>query len=383
MALLKNFWYVVEQSTTIANKPKRVTVLGQELVLFRNAEGQVIALNNLCAHRGGNLADGWLEDGCIRCPYHGWKYGSDGVCVEIPANSPGTPIPKLACVDAYPVEERYGWVWVFLGDLPESERPPLPPLPELSDSAWRSVYGTFRWNAPYTRVVENGLDISHLPFIHGFERQVIEPSDIQVSDWSGSLSVHLKPAPSQGIWKYFTRRKAGPSVATIATFYMPNVVRQDIHLPGESRLILYGVHVPVNEVTTVTWWIQLRNFLIHAWADGDARRRNLRAFLQDQQVVEAQRPELLPYDLSVRSDGLQVAYRRLHQKYLDMGWGAEQHRISAADGIQAIVIPSPVRRQIPELARGWEGTYSSSVASIWIKRGVPGSNPAISQDMES
>ena len=353
--ILKNFWYPSELSKTITNKPKRITLLGQELVLYRDTSSKVVALNNLCVHRGGSLAQGQVEGNCIRCPYHGWKYSTDGACVEIPANEPGTSIPKQAHLDAYPVQEKYGWVWLFLGDLLEAERPPFPPLPEFDAPEWRAIRGEFKWKAPYTRVVENNLDISHLPFVHGFEPQIIEASDVHLSNWSGSLFVSLKPPPSKGLWKFFTRHQGGPPVGTIATFYMPNVTRQDIDLPGKSKLILFGVHVPIDNNTTVTKWIQLRNFLTYPWADGDARRRNLRAFLQDRSVVETQRPEMLPWELSVRSDALQIAYRRLHQKCLDMGWGVEG-RLITSDGssIQGVVIPSPVRHQVPELAKAWK-----------------------------
>ncbi len=353
--ILKNFWYVADLSSAITNKPKGITMLGQDFVLYRDSSGQVVALNNLCAHHGGSLSNGRVEGDCIRCSYHGWKYGADGACVEIPSNPPELTIPSKAYVDAYPVQEKYGWVWVFLGDLPEAERPSFPPLPEFDTLGWRAVRGKFRWSAPYNRVVENNLDIAHLPFVHGFERQILEPSDVRLSDWSGSFFVALKPSPSKGLWKYFARRQGGPPVGTTATFYMPNVTRQDIDLPFKSRLILFGVHVPIDKNTTLTWWMQLRNFLTYAWADRDARRRSLKALSEDQRVVEAQRPEILPYELTTRSDSLQVAYRKLLQKCLDMGWGVEQHQISSGKSdIQTVVIPSPVRRQVPELTKTGE-----------------------------
>ena len=353
--ILKNFWYVAELSSAITNKPKPITMLGQDFVLYRNTSGRVVALKNLCAHRGGALADGRVEGDCIRCPYHGWKYKPDGACVEIPGNPPNLPIPNKARVDAYPVREKYGWVWLFLGDLPEAERPPFPPLPEFDRPEWRTVRGKFTWKAPYTRVVENNLDIAHLPFVHGFERQILEPSDVHLSDWSGSLFVDLKPSPSKGLWKYFTRRRGGPPVRTTATFYMPNVTRQDIELPNKSRLILFGVHVPIDKNITLTWWTQSRNFLSYAWADGDARRRSLKAISEDRRVVEAQRPEMLTYELATHSDVLQVAYRKLLQKCLDMGWGVERHPINSGDSdFETVVIPSPVRHQVAELVNTWK-----------------------------
>lgn len=336
-------------------------MLGQKFALYRDSEGRVVALSDLCVHRGGALSDGWVEGDCIRCPYHGWKYQADGACIEIPANQPGVPIPKKARVDAYPIQERYGWVWLFLGDLPPEERPPLPPLLEFGDPAWRSVYGEFKWNAHYTRVVENGMDIAHTPFVHATsfgnkDEPQIEEYKVRLSEWGGSASVNLKPPSPKGLWKYI-RRQDRPDVKATASFYMPNVTRLDVDF-GDFRLIIFAAHIPIDNNTTITKWIQLRNFFTHPWADGDARRRTLKIFQEDQRLVEAQRPELLPYDLAaelhVPSDALQIAYRKLRNKCLDIGWGIDTHIIkSAYSSHQAVVIPSPARRQIPELTKAW------------------------------
>lgn len=359
--MLKNFWYAVELSSDITSKPKGITVLGQQFALYRNSEGRVVALSDLCVHRGGALSDGWVEGDCIRCPYHGWKYQADGACIEIPANQPGALIPKKARVDVYPVQEKYGWVWLFLGDLFAEERPPLPPLPEFGDPVWRSIYGEFKWNAHYTRVVENGIDIAHTPFVHATsfgnkDEPQIEEYKVRLSDWGGSASVNLKPPSARGLWKYI-RHKDQPAVKVAVAFYMPNVTRLDVDL-GDSRLIIFAAHVPINDNTTITKWIQLRNFFTHPWADGDAQRRTLKIFKEDRRLVEAQRPELLPYDLAaelhVHSDALQIAYRRLRNKCLDRGWGIDTAIIkSAYSSHQAVVIPSPARHQTPELAKAW------------------------------
>ena len=168
--ILKNFWYVADLSSAITNKPKRITMLEQDFVLYRDTKGKVVALHDLCIHCGAALSKGWVEGDYICCPYHGWKYQSDGTCIEIPTNPPDTPIPQRAQINSYPTQEQYGWVWLFLGDLPEAERPPLPPLPEFGDDRWRVIYGEFPWNAPYNLVLEHGIDFSHQPFIHGFPR---------------------------------------------------------------------------------------------------------------------------------------------------------------------------------------------------------------------
>lgn len=327
--ILKNFWYVAELSSAITNKPKGITMLGQNFVLYRDINMQVVAFPDLCPHCGAALSKGWVEDGCICCPYHGWKYQSDGTCIEIPTNPSDTPIPQQAHLDAYPVQEQYGWVWLFLGDISEAERPPLPPLPEFGDKHWRGIYGDFQWNAPYNLVLEHGIDIAHQPFIHHFPRQVMKAYGVHLNEWSGSACVNLKPPPYKGLWKYVLPQKR-LEVKAKASFYMPNINREDVNF-GKNKFILFAANIPIDQKTTITKWLFLRNFLTHPWADWDARRRNLKTFKEDRRVVETQRPELLDYKLSVPSDVLKIAYRQLLQKCLDRGWGIERHQINSAD----------------------------------------------------
>jgi phenylpropionate dioxygenase-like ring-hydroxylating dioxygenase large terminal subunit len=316
--MLQNFWYVVEQSSGVQEKPQRVTLLGKTLVLFRTETGQVVALDNFCSHRGAALSDGKVVNNCIQCPYHGWQYQSDGRCVDIPTQLPGASIPKSAKVKAYPACEAHGWVWVFIGSLPEAERPPIPDLPELNQPVWRAVYGHFKWNANYTHVIENNIDIAHTPYVHGFEPQV-PAYDVQMSEWSGSMSVQLKPPVPKGLWKWL-RSGDRPDVKTTATFYMPCITRLDIDL-GKFQFVLFGVHTPLNETETLTHWVQLRNFFTHPWADRDARRRNQKAFLEDQHVVESQCKDSNLVKLATPSDALATEYLKLHQHYLNLGWG--------------------------------------------------------------
>src|SRR4051794_6801913 len=149
--MLKNFWYAVEFGDRVTNKPVRITVLGRHLTLYRTPSGKIVALSDLCVHRGAALSGGWLKDDCIVCPYHGWEYRPDGQCVKIPAQ-PDRAVPGKARVDSYPTVERYGFIWVYLGDLPEEERPPMPVWPEFDEliengGKYRTVSGEFRWNA--------------------------------------------------------------------------------------------------------------------------------------------------------------------------------------------------------------------------------------------
>ena len=134
--MLINNWYVACASSDVAaDKPTRVQMLGCHFVLFRDAAGAVSCLADTCPHRGAALGDGELVEHTVACPYHGWRFGADGRCTLIPALGPGVAPPKRVRVDRYPTQEKYGWVWAFLGDLPESQRPKIPDLfPEYDDT---------------------------------------------------------------------------------------------------------------------------------------------------------------------------------------------------------------------------------------------------------
>jgi phenylpropionate dioxygenase-like ring-hydroxylating dioxygenase large terminal subunit len=360
--MLKNFWYAVAESRSVATTPQLVILLGQELVLFRSdKDGRVAALSNRCVHRMASLADGTVDDGCVRCPYHGWTFQPDGACASIPANPVGAPIPKKARVDSYPVEERYGWVWVFAGDLPESERPPIPTFPEFGQPGWRAIYGEFLWKAHYTRVVENGADVAHAAFVHrnsfgNRDNPVVPPFEVQVDDWAISATVDLESPPPKGLWKLMRRKRT--TVKVKVAVYMPNLNLIDISLGRGWRTILLDSNIPIDENTTLTRFIQLRNFFTGAWADGDAMRRTMEIFYEDQPVVEAQLPRIVPYDigseLSLKSDALSIAHRRLRNRCIDRGWQLDLAQTERLQREQRrnVVIPSPLRRS-PEHVQSW------------------------------
>ena len=133
-----NNWYAAGIADEIGDKPTRVRMLGADFVLFRDETGKIHCLSDICVHRGASLAIGQCKNGGIECPQHGWQFNGAGRCTLIPAGTrtPTEP-PKRARVPAYPVQEKYGLVFVFLGDLGEDERPELPDImPEWDSDDW-------------------------------------------------------------------------------------------------------------------------------------------------------------------------------------------------------------------------------------------------------
>jgi phenylpropionate dioxygenase-like ring-hydroxylating dioxygenase large terminal subunit len=359
--MLKNFWYPIQFSEKVSTKPQRQRILGQDLVVYRDESGTAQVMSDLCVHRGGALSGGWVKGGCIVCPYHGWEYEKNGQCSKIPANLEGKAIPNRARVDAYPTQERYDFVWAFLGDLSEEERPPMPELPHFGNPEFKKITGEYKWKVNYERAVENSVDIAHAPFVHGGsfgnpDKPQVPDFEMIVGDYHAETTVYIEPTPPKGLWGKFAKQEVKP-VKTRTAFYMPCVTLLEVTLPI-GMMVLLDFHTPVDEFTTISRWISLRTFFKGNWADGDARKRIQKVFDQDKVVLEEVRPEILPLDIAaelhVKSDNLQIAYRKLRNQLLDSGWGIDMHKIrSELTGRTFTVIPSPTRREVPELAHAW------------------------------
>ena len=158
-AALSHCWHPVAYGRDVLDVPVSSILLDEPLVLWRDESGSVVAMRDLCIHRGTALSLGWLANGCIVCPYHGWNYDPSGACVAIPQlDKPG--IPAKARVEAFSSVERYGLVWVALGEPTHD----LPDVPELESEDWRVVNtGPFPWDADASRQVENFTDFGHFP----------------------------------------------------------------------------------------------------------------------------------------------------------------------------------------------------------------------------
>ncbi|WP_309742342.1 MULTISPECIES: aromatic ring-hydroxylating dioxygenase subunit alpha [unclassified Chamaesiphon] len=324
--MFKNCWYAVEFSNLISTSPKLLKILDRELVLYRTTTGQIQAMNNTCVHRGAALSQGTVSGDCIVCPYHGWHYQPDGICVKIPANSPTATIPKQAQMTAYPVREKYGWIWVFLGDDAVSELPTLPNFPQLESGEFRAIQGEFNWNANYERVLENGLDFAHAPFVHAGafgNPDLPEISDLAIEHYphGASATVSLAATPPKGLWRFLLKGDRAP-IKTRTGFVLPNITFLEVYLPL-GRLIIWTAHVPLIQTlpgkieihTTVSRWQNFRTFFTGKWADRDAYNRTIKIFEQDKPIVESQQPQIIPTDLQaeiyVAADALQLQYRKL------------------------------------------------------------------------
>jgi phenylpropionate dioxygenase-like ring-hydroxylating dioxygenase large terminal subunit len=161
---LANYWHPIAPAAEVTGQPKGYTLLGERIVAYRDAGG-LVALKDLCIHRGTALSLGSIKDGRIVCPYHGWQYDRTGACVHIPSLPEGSTIPKKACTPAYRTAEAYGLTWVALAE-------PARPIPRWQDDAWDNpafrviLSGDYLWKSSAGRAVENFMDFSHFNFVH-------------------------------------------------------------------------------------------------------------------------------------------------------------------------------------------------------------------------
>ena len=185
--MIPNQWYPVLESRKLRKKPAGLERLGKKIVLWRDGSGQARAAVDRCPHRGAMPSQGKVVDGQIQCPWHGFLYGSEGVCIRMPCEGSDAKIPHGMALDMLPVREDHGLLWVFHGSGD----------PAATDVRWfdefrdgvRGTAGTsFTWPFNYVRTLESNFDVHHFPFVHGGGRISGERVDIfEVSETEGHL----------------------------------------------------------------------------------------------------------------------------------------------------------------------------------------------------
>jgi len=165
--LVRRFWlpFLLESDLHEPDgKPVRVTLLGERLVAFRDTAGRIGLIERNCAHRCADLFFGRNEEHGLRCTYHGWKYDVDGRCVDMPTEDAGSTFKDNIRLTAYPVRERAGVLWTYMG--------PKDQIPELPEFEWARVPEAHRfvsWNFQqnnFVQAIDGGIDTVHSVYLH-------------------------------------------------------------------------------------------------------------------------------------------------------------------------------------------------------------------------
>ncbi|MCF6274342.1 MAG: aromatic ring-hydroxylating dioxygenase subunit alpha [Robiginitomaculum sp.] len=357
-----NFWYPACFSTELADKPRKQKMLGLNFALFRDADGKAKCLSNTCIHRGGSLAcqgeqiKSQVVDGNIQCPYHGWEFNGDGDCVKIPSQEKDMPIPKKARIDAYPTQEKYGIVFVFLGDLPEDERPPIMEAPEYDMEGWGVILQSYMLKTGYRRSIENAIDPAHNEFVHpthgysGKDPDYFVPKlNLIEEEWGvGFMSEYASsgsPTKEYGEMKDGEKTLAGSGTHGASHFWTK------IQPAGKFKMHQYTYDLPVDEFTTRVFLVSTRNAGLSEDMQKIMMDRNLIVAQQDIDILDEVEPVRTPptmkKEFMVRSDSCIVRYRHHIKEYQKRGWriDLQEFHKEMDKGDRVFAIPSPRRRE--------------------------------------
>jgi phenylpropionate dioxygenase-like ring-hydroxylating dioxygenase large terminal subunit len=161
---VQNRWYPLTWSRDVGRSLIKRKIVGENVVLYRTLDGNVVALRDACPHRLAPLSFGKLKGDAIECGYHGMTFGGDGTCIRIPGQE---IIPGNARVRAYPTAERMGLVWIWMADAALADPALIYHLPQHDDPRWSTAYGdALEIKTNYLNLADNLCDPAHVSFVH-------------------------------------------------------------------------------------------------------------------------------------------------------------------------------------------------------------------------
>lgn len=317
---LANFWHPIAESHEVTEQPRRFFLLDVELVAFRDSNGEVSVFRDLCIHRGTALSLGWVTNGHITCPYHGWEYDRTGKCVNIPALPPGSAIPRKARAIAYQAQEKYGLVWVAM-DEPVAPIVSWPGNENENPQYHMHISSHQIWQSSAGRAIENFMDFSHFPFVH--------PNLLSPPDRVLVPEVEIKQTDYGLTYRYQTIEPESPSSpeGDLVTFeyhyYKPFSVHVKKITSDGGVTIVSGLGSPTKHKQADMWVVFVRNYGLDV-DDSVFDHFSNRVNEQDRRIVESQRPEEIPTDLREElhlkvPDATGIALRRILGQIRDVG----------------------------------------------------------------
>lgn len=324
----KNCWYVACHASDVADELFARTILNQPLVFWRTESGDIAVLEDRCPHRLVPLSTGKPVNGLVECGYHGLRFDAEGACAYVPGQD---STPRDTRVRTFPVSERYGLIWIWLGAAELADEDLIPDLHWLDAPGWAATTGYLHFKSDYRLVNDNLLDLSHETYIHrhtiGNDAVADSPAVMNVVDRQ-VVRVHrempnIEPPPFFAL----AQGHDGPINRWQIAIYMPpgfNMTEVGFHPVGSDRdadhLIMRPIHIitPETDRTTHYIWGLARNFRL----DDDELNEGLyeatqRTFGEDRELLEIQdrrwREEGMPKlpETSVKLDSGPVQGRRL------------------------------------------------------------------------
>jgi phenylpropionate dioxygenase-like ring-hydroxylating dioxygenase large terminal subunit len=290
--LLTQAWYPVCRSSRLQRRPLARTVLETPLVFFRSAAGQAAALLDRCPHRNVPLSSGWVAGEQLVCPYHGWQFDARGACVCVPGMVETRP-QKAREVQAYPVCEQDGLVWVYPSTGMPASQPPR--LEYLHEPGYTHFLAELEIEAALPDALENFLDGTHTHFVHaGLIRSEGPRKLVHVTVRRGVDRVEAEyrdEGPQTGlIWRLF----GGGVDGTFGRYLFPSTAQLEYRAGAQLKMLITLIFTPETET-------RQRLFAVVS-GQGPAILKPLvqglfwGAFLQDRRILKLQAGHLRKFD---------------------------------------------------------------------------------------
>jgi vanillate O-demethylase monooxygenase subunit len=230
VSFVRNRWYIAAFSEEIGDTPFERTILDTPIAFYRTANGQAVAMYGLCPHRYYPLALGKVDGDALVCGYHGFTFASNGKCIRIPAQGTGAGFSQ----PTYPLVERGRLTWIWLGDRSAADPSIIPPYEDfgLDQPGWTTCANTrFTIKGRSQLLVDNLMDLTHLPFIHNIPGgDALLHARFESEDRPASYRL---TRPSRSPWTGFHDMLFGADLAfegmsdmhSVTDFYGPELIR--------------------------------------------------------------------------------------------------------------------------------------------------------------
>ncbi len=302
--MLKNTWYVAAWDDELGSTPVERTIVGERVVLYRRADGAAVALDGLCSHRRMPLAKGRVAGDLLSCGYHGLTFAPDGRCVDVPCQN---SVPAGADIRSFPVEERYGLVWIWMGDAAAADPARIVTVENWGDPAWGYNRGpALTYDCNYLYITDNLLDPSHVAWVHrssfGAASCETVPMKIRADSHGMTVSRWIEDAPvapfyadlvpfagnADRLQQYEVRYPANAIIK--AVFVTAGAGKTGAALTPANSFVMdsYNFITPEDDRHSRYYWFQLRNIRPgDATLSAEMSESVLAAFSEDLEVLGA------------------------------------------------------------------------------------------------
>ncbi len=304
-----NVWTPVLETRRLGREPVQVELAGEGIVLFRGEGTRIGALIDRCPHRAVKLSLGRIgADGCLECPFHGWRFAPDGSNRHVPMN----PDAKIELLGATPLPVRVlgDLVWVYTAPGRDAPVEPVPPDGLIAPGLART-YVTRLWDCHWTRAMENMLDSPHLPFVH---RKTIGKPLVRRMSPQSRMDISWEDTP----WGGRAVAQLDGVGGGVLDFYRPNMMALTIPIPNRHFRI-HALVVPAGPDKTRLTVVASRDFMRLGLFDPLFRTSSAKIADEDKAVLESSPPGEVPpaaQERSVQTDRATLQFRKYYYEDL-------------------------------------------------------------------